>query len=193
MKKIEFNLNALVNSSLSAESFLILLLIQRKEYKAVETIMLRTHGLNKDLYEMLEKEGWVKITGTNLPKDVEIRQQFIELLNDTTDMDIRRWVDEYRELFRGKKPGAYGDRELCVKHLTWLLTTYEYTKEDVIKATKYYVKSQTRENYKYLMQSNYFLSKQNASTGEVAHPILSYLEEVTDKSFVETEDFTHNI
>lgn len=198
MKELTINIESLLKSSLTPDQFIICLLIHKKEFKAVERLVVRLFGISDtyvgEIYWMLQEGGWIKINGPKAPQDCEVRQKFLELLNDSTDMNIASWVEEYRELFRGKRPGATGDKELCIKHLTKILTEHsDVTKEDILKATKYYVSTCAKDHYKYLMQSNYFLSKTDTSAGEVKHPILAYLEETKDELFSEPKDFTTSI
>lgn len=195
--KLEINTDTLLNSTLTPDQLILLLLIHKKDFKAAERLVLKMYGFSygtvNEIYELLEADGWLKINGKKLPADCLLRQKFLELLNDKTDMDIVSWVDEYRNLFKGKKPGAVGDRELSIRHLTWLLTEYpEYTKEDIMKAAKYYISTCAKDNYMYLVRSHYFISKE-LPAGGTTHQILTYLEEVKDDSFTETKDFTTSI
>jgi hypothetical protein len=197
MKELKINIDSLLKSTLTPDQYLILLLIHKKEFKAVEKLVMRLYGYCDqylgEIYYMLQEDGWMKINGNKCPGDCIVREKFLKLLNDNTDMNIESWVDEYRNLFKGKKPGTIGDRELCIKHLTWLLTEYpQYTKEDVMKAASYYISTCAKDNYQYLMKSNYLLSKEKSST-ETSHDILTYLEEVKDESFSEKSDFTKSI
>lgn len=194
---LQVNVDSMLKSSLTPDQYIILLLLHKKEFKTVEKLVMRMFGYTDsyvgEVYELLQEDGWIKITGKNLPKDIEIRQQFIELLNTSTDMGISGWIDEYRALFKGKKPGCIGDRDMAIKNMTWLLTTYpQYTKEDVMKAAKYYISTCAKDGYKYLVRSNYFLSKEDAS-GNKSHQILTFLEETKAEEFIEPEDFTKNI
>lgn len=187
----------LLKSTLTPDQFILLLLLQKKDFKAVEKLVLRLYGYPDhylgEVYYVLEEDGWIKINGDKLPQDIEVRQKFLELIADEKSVNVDEWVDEYRGLFKGKKEGALGDKEMCKKHLIWLLTSYpEYNKEDILKAAKHYISSCAKEGYKYLMKSHYFLSKEDSS-GTASHAILTYLEEIKDPSFVETSDFTTSI
>lgn len=198
MSEIKFDSEVLTKSSLTPDQFLILLLLHKKEHKLVERLVLRMFGYSDqyigEIYYLLEEDGWIKINGKKLPNDIELRQKFLELLNDKVDMSIDGWIDEYRELFKGKKPGCIGDRSMCIKHMTWLLTTYpEYSKEDVMKAASYYVGTCAKDGYKYLVRSNYFLSKEGKNPGEINHLVLTYLEETKSDTFTEKSEFTKEI
>lgn len=197
MKELKINLDSLLKSNLTIDQFVLLLLIHKKEFKAVERLVLRQWGYTDshygEIYELLQSDGWLKINGNKAPNDCIVRQKFLELLNDETDMDIESWIDEYRELFKGKKPGCFGLRDMAIKNMTWLLTEYpQYTKEDVLRAAKYYISTCAKEGYKYLIKSHYFISKEKSPT-ETTHEILTYLEETKDESFTESSDFTKSI
>lgn len=194
------NVSSMLKSTLTPDQYLICLLIHKKEFSAVKQIVLRLFGYCDskigEVYSVLEEDGWIKINGDKLPEDIEVRWKFLELLKDSSiapAVDIISWVDEYRELFKGKKPGAIGDRDMCIKHLQWLFTNYpEYTKDDVMKAAKYYISTCAKDGYKYLVRSHYFLSKEDTK-GVPVHQVLTYLEETEDESFNEPQDFVKSI
>jgi len=194
---LQVNVDSMLNSTLMPDQYLLLLLIHKKEYKLAERLVMKLFGYSttyiNEIYDLLQEDGWIKITGSHPPKDIEVRQKFLELLNSSTDMGITEWIDEYRELFKGKKPGCIGDREMAVKNMTWLLTTYpQYTKEDVMKAAKYYISTCAKDGYRYLVRSHYFLSKED-NAGNKTHMVLTYLEEIKTEEFVQPEEFTKNI
>ena len=109
MTELRINLNALLNSSLTTDQFIILLLLYKKEYKAVEKLVIRAFGYTDEyygeIYHLLEEDGWIKINGAKLPQDIEVRGKFIELLSEREAGKSESWIDEYRDLFRNTRSG----------------------------------------------------------------------------------------
>ena len=197
LKQLTINLESLLSSNLTIDQYVILLLLYKKEFKAVERIVLNQFGYTDhylgEIYHLLEDGGWLKITGKKVPEDCEVRQKFLQLLDVPDDSVIIDWIEEYRELFKNTRPGAMGDKNVCVGNMVRFLTAYpQYTKEDILKATKYYVDTM-RGNYKYLTQADYFISKKDIKTGEVTCKLLPFVEEVKSESFVQADDFTKSI
>lgn len=79
--------------------------------------------------------------------------------------DFLSKIEEYREIFpKGKLPSGVPARN-NVKALSesfrWFFQTYDYTWDEVIEATKMYVKEYREAEYLYMMTSQYFISKQD--------------------------------
>ena len=68
------------------------------------------------------------------------------------------FVKEYRNLWKGLKPGSMGHEQgVKDKLFRWMQSNTEYSKEDIIRAAKLYIKS--LDNYTYLQQADYFVYK----------------------------------
>jgi hypothetical protein len=69
-------------------------------------------------------------------------------------------VDNLRKKFQGKKLGAMGDKSNVRKKLADFKKKHpDFTDEIIIQAADKYVRSQMKDNYKFLMQLDYFISK----------------------------------
>jgi len=196
MTELRINLNTLLNSSLTTDQFIILLLLYKKEYKAVEKLVIRAFGYTDEyygeIYHLLEEDGWIKINGAKLPQDIEVRGKFIELLSEREAGKSESWIDEYRDLFRNTRSGKMGDKAACIRNMDRLLSAYpQYGKEDILRATRHYIR--TCNDYNYLTQADYFISKTDLKTGDVVCKIITYLEEVSHASFSEPEDFSKTV
>ena len=196
MTELRINLNTLLNSSLTTDQFIILLLLYKKEYKAVEKLVIRAFGYTDEyygeIYHLLEEDGWIKINGAKLPQDIEVRGKFIELLSEIEAGKSESWIDEYRDLFRNTRSGKMGDKAACIRNMDRLLSAYpQYGKEDILRATRHYIR--TCNDYNYLTQADYFISKTDLKTGDVVCKIITYLEEVSHASFSEPEDFSKTV
>lgn len=93
------------------------------------------------------------------------------------EKEIESYVDEYRNLFKGLKPGSMGDKKACVKKLVQFYKEYaEYANKDLIlSATKRYINS--LNNYTYLKQADYFIFKQDHTKIDKSM-LASYCEEI---------------
>ena len=79
--------------------------------------------------------------------------------------DFTAKIEEYRNIFpAGKlpsgKPGRQNVKALA-ENFRWFFETYDHSWEAVIKATKMYVNEYRATDYKYMMTSQYFISKQD--------------------------------
>ena len=196
MAELHINLTTLFNSSLTGTQYILLLLLHKKEYKAVEKLVIREFGYSDtyhgEIYYLLEEEGWIKINGSKLPQDIEVRGKFLELLSEKEAGNSESWIDEYRDLFRNTRSGKMGDKTACIRNMDRLLAANpQYNKEDILKATRHYIR--TCNDYNYLTQADYFISKTDTKTGNVVSKILTYLEEVSHSSFSESEDFSKTL
>lgn len=74
-------------------------------------------------------------------------------------------IGQYINLFPAKKlPSgklARSARKNIENAFKWFLKTYDYSWEVILKATAYYVDSYEKNNYLYMRNSQYFISKMN--------------------------------
>ncbi|HEX8586111.1 MAG TPA: hypothetical protein VF680_17095 [Allosphingosinicella sp.] len=74
---------------------------------------------------------------------------------------IDDFVNEFRGMWKGLKPGSMGSFAGCKEKLIrWMKDNPQYSKEDVLKAARIYIKS--LDNYTYLQQADYFIYKKDA-------------------------------
>lgn len=201
LKQISINVNSLLKTGLLTDQYVILLLLYKKEYQTLMSILDMQFGLGeaflREMMEILESEGWVKLKSSKFPDDIEIRQKFIDCSNlnedEILESEIENWIDEYRGIFKGKRVGSMGDRDACITKMTKFLSIYndKFTKSDILEAAKLYVQSQA-PTYKYLMQSDYFISKQDGQ-GNVVSKLHSILEDVAAGTFNQISNFTREI
>lgn len=152
------------------------------EEKVDEIIDFLKEWQNKGFIKVL---NWNPITILTLPK----------LTNEQTkDIKVEDWIDEYRSKFKGKKPGAMGDRSACIVKMKELFVRRpDLTKEVVMAATDKYIQSESINRYKYLMQADYFISK---NVGHTKDGRVSKLEAFCDEITLNNADessFTYDI
>ena len=74
---------------------------------------------------------------------------------------ISDFIEEYRKLFKGKKPGSMGDLQGCKDKMLLFYKEYsDYADRDtILAATKKYIKSVN--DYTYLKHADYFIYKED--------------------------------
>ena len=132
--------------------------------------------------EKFESLGYIKI----LNKDTREILVMPKLASDLSP--INSWIDEYRNKFKGLKPGAMGDKNACVVKMTELFKRRpDLTKEIVLAATTKYINAESSNRWKYLMQADYFISKNQGNTrdGRISK-LEAYCDEI-DKENISTQ------
>ena len=109
-------------------------------------------------------------------------------------------VEAYRALFSkggngkvGLKTGGLGDKNFIEKKLKeWFKSNPEYSMDDVLNATKYYVDKHISEGkVQYLMQADYFIKKDGRS--QLSAMIDEYLEQADEIVLTDSHDWTEEI
>ena len=133
-----------------------------------ESILLREKA--KLLIEFLEIESLDPV------KENKVIKKSIRVLNiKITD----NFVDEYRNKWKGLKPGSMGSFSSCKdKLIRWLSNNPNYESEQILKAADIYLNS--IQNYQYLQQADFFIYKKE---GKDEHSRLSaFIDEIETKS-----------
>ena len=199
LQEININVKSYLRSTLTPTEYIILLLLYKKEHGLIDYIAKTMFGVTDtyygEVFTLLQEGGWLKITGNDLPQDLEVRQKFLNTLEVTeeeaTKTEVKSWYQEYRELFgKTRKPGAIGGRQAVIDKLTKFISDYpEYTREQILNATELYIRT-CAPGYKYLMQADYFINKLDPD-GTSRSKLLTFLEE--DLGATRPTDFTIQI
>ena len=105
-------------------------------------------------------------------------------------------INAYREIFPARKLPSGKPARNNVKALgeafRWFFETYEYTWEDVIKASKMYVNEYRDADYLYMQTSQYFICKQDKH--RVKHSTLAdYCDMIRDGIDTEEKTFKEKV
>lgn len=105
-------------------------------------------------------------------------------------------INTYREIFPAKKlPSgklARNNVKALAENFRWFFETYDYTWDDIIKATKMYVNEYRDKEYLYMQTSQYFISKQDKH--RVKHSTLAdYCDMLLEGINTEDEHFKENV
>ena len=128
--------------------------------------------------DILEKRGLVKKHGFDV-KDFTLRkagedilQKYLGKKRKKTQTDVNMWIEEWRKIFPGGvNSGGYryrGERMEVLKKMTKFVNSYDYTKEEIFKATENYVKRFALRGYAYMQQAHYFIDKQGTGSSLAA-------------------------
>lgn len=135
-----------------------------------------TIGATTEMILNLEAKGFVK----DLPDGIILRKKTLDLFNvivPTKTKDLEEFVENYRNLFpSGVKSGnrlVKGDKFGCLSKLRNFTVKYpEYTKEEVLEATKIYIDLCRKRNYDKMTSADYFIEKDKVSM------LASYCEDI---------------
>ena len=87
-------------------------------------------------------------------------KKIIKKSNRVINEGFDEFIEEYRKLWKGLKPGSMGSENACKeKMLRWMGENPNYTKEDILKAARIYINS--LNNYQYLQAAHYFIYKKD--------------------------------
>src|SRR5690606_24995064 len=151
-------------------------------------------GYSIDHLINLQDKKLVKITNWDNAGG-EVRQAGIDLINEIDVLtrniptvkkkdisnEISEWIEEFRNLFKGTKVGAKGDKKSCLEKMIRFFETYpEYADKNLIfKATENYIRSEAvNNNYKYLQRADYFIFKKTDK--EDTSRLAAFCDEVND-------------
>lgn len=89
-------------------------------------------------------------------KEKKIIKKSNRIINEGFD----EFIEDYRNLWKGLKPGSMGSPSACrEKMLRWRQENPNYSKSDILKAAKIYINS--LNNYQYLQAAHYFIYKKD--------------------------------
>lgn len=162
---IDFNL--LAEQNLSIDEYLILIYLsnniiynnslnvlkplEEKQFIKIitnEKILLREKG--KIFLELISIEN----ININSPK--KILKKSSRIIN----LELDELTKEYRNLWKGLKPGSMGSEQACKDKLyRWMHNNPSYNKNDILNAAKKYINSV--DNFNYLQQADYFIYKKD--------------------------------
>lgn len=194
--KFEIDLLKLLQDKLTINNYLFLQLVYHQNYDYFINYKKFDNFINKDdilflmsvdLIEFNDPDkGYYlsnfKVTNNFINRYIDIKPD-IKINKRIETSNVEEWMDEWYSLFpRGIKNGAYpikGDRKGCLKKLKSFVKDYpEFSKDVIMKATKEYINKSKLNNYVFMQQAHYFISKNNIST------LASYCE------LVENNDIT---
>ena len=164
------DLNFLKEQNISPEEFLLLIeLLSEKD---------EDHSPNCYNHNLLEEKGFIKKTPEYnfvLREKSKLLLDFLSIESNYSNYKEKKiikksgrvinegfdeFIEEYRNLWKGLKVGSLGSYRTCYdKMKRWMSENPNYSKEDILKAARIYIKS--LDNYQYLQQADYFIFKKD--------------------------------
>lgn len=171
-KVYTFDLDVLAEQNLSIQEYLILLsLIDTNivvDVKQSELKSLEEKRFVKIILEENEQITIIREKGRLFLDSVQ--NSNLNLINNkktikrsarSINNDINDFMVDFRNLWKGLKPGSMGSQNACNEKMTkWLSNNPTYKKEDVMRAAKSYIKSVN--DYRFLQAADYFIYKKDA-------------------------------
>jgi len=160
------DLNLFKEQNITLKEFVCLLSIYNKEDDLEDKHLLSLQ--EKNYIKILQDENVIREKGKLLIEFLTIdsigsinNKKTVKKSSRAIDSDLENFVDKYRELWKGLKPGSMGSTNGCREKLQrWMLENPKYSIDNIYNASKAYIKSV--DDYKYLQQADYFIYKKDA-------------------------------
>jgi len=155
----------------------------------------------------LEKLGFLILDNGKYTMSAEAKSLIVHLDNYFTKakkktdaqlmgQDFVDKINTYREVFPNIKLPSGKPARVNVKMLSesfrWLFETYDYTWEQIIKATKMYVNEYRDAQYMYMQTSQYFICKQDKHKVK-SSTLADYCDMIRDGVETESKHFKENV
>jgi len=105
-------------------------------------------------------------------------------------------IEAFREIFpKGKLPSGKPARQnvkALAESFKWFFETYDYTWEEIKKATIMYVNEYRSNDYMYMQTSQYFIAKQDKHKVK-SSTLADYCDMIKDGITTETHTFTEKV
>ena len=185
------DLNLLDEQNITLKEFICLLSIYNKEEDLDSKHLLNLQ--EKNYIKILEDETILREKGKLLIEFLSIEgigsinsKKTIKKSSRAIDNDLKDFIEKYRLLWKGLKPGSMGSTDACREKLQrWMSVNPQYSTDDIYNASRAYIKSV--DNYQYLQQADYFIYKKDAF-GEQSR-LSSFIDEDSEV----TEDWTKTL
>lgn len=182
--------------------FLIWLKTSLEEFNIFNKNDLEISSIKKDL----EDKKYIKLND-NL--EAELRQSGIDLIDflsidsfkdfnstkiikkskRTISAEVVGRINEYRDKWKGLKPGSMGSKQSCIDKLSrWMENNPEYSFEDILFAANLYLNTEGT-NLRFLQKADFFIYKQENNKEESSR-LSAFIDEID----IEVEsDWTSNL
>lgn len=158
VKKIVINFEDLINLNLELNEYVVLF----EFYNNGKPIPSEIKNILEDKGHIIKIGNSRKIISTeirNYLNSTLIEDKAKKIDSDTAIQQIvNDRIDEYRDLWKGLKPGAMGSLKACKENLLkWLKNNPENNFDDILKAASLYISK--LNNVQYLKRADYFIYK----------------------------------
>ena len=162
------DLNFLKEQNLSVIEFVVLLQLNGIETNITFDNIVLNELQDKQFIKLIDKEVIIREKSKLLLDFLSIESSYsdykekkiIKKSNRVINEGFDEFIEEYRNLWKGLKVGSLGSYKTCYdKMKRWMSENPNYSKEDILKAARIYIKS--LDNYQYLQQADYFIFKKD--------------------------------
>jgi len=165
------DLNFLKEQSLSVVEFITLLKLNEIEtnltldenilYQLQEKQFIKIIENDNETNYILREKSKLLIDFLSIESDLNHKEKkIIKKSNRIINEGFDEFIEDYRNLWKGLKPGSMGSPSACrEKMLRWRQENPNYSKSDILKAAKIYINS--LNNYQYLQAAHYFIYKKD--------------------------------
>lgn len=105
-------------------------------------------------------------------------------------------IEKYRSIFpKGKLPSGVPSRnnvKVLAENFRWFFSEYDYTWDEVVTATTMYVNEYQKNNYLYMQNSQYFISKQDKHKVKTSK-LADYCDMIRDGISTEDDHFQEKV
>jgi len=159
---------------------------------------------NTEDHDALVKEGYLDLNSditTEGDKVIAYLNNYFTVNKKKTDKQLlgqsgKLNIDQYRDIFpKGKLPSGVPARnnvKILTENFRWFFSEYDYSWEEIIKATKMYVNEYQRNNYVYMQNSQYFISKQDKHKVKTSK-LADYCDMLRDGVNTESDHFKEKV
>lgn len=165
----------------------------KNEFNQIQTILL-DKGLikSKDNIYVLSEAGERVVRDLQVFYTKKSKQTNIQLMGE----QFKNMVTQYRELFPKKKlPSgklARNNVNTLIDNFRWFFSEFDYSWEEVLKATRQYVKEYRNKDWQYMKTSQYFISKQDKHRVKVSE-LADYCDMIRDGVQISDDHFKDKV
>lgn len=185
-KSIILNFKVLEEQNINIEEFLHLYSIYSKNTISVVYDLIDLEKLEKNLFiKKIDNKIYLREKTIKLIEFLTIEVEGTFNTNNKKKnkskriilSDIDEKTKEFRNKWKGLKPGAMGSLKACKEKLyRWMKENPEYSFDEILKAADLYLSTEGRD-VRFLQRADYFIFKQDTHKDEMSR-LSAYIDEI---------------
>jgi len=198
-KSLVLNFDILKAFNISVEEFLFLYSISEKSIintnnidleKLQQQQLIKIIKADEKIYILREKAiELIEFLTIEIEGSIESNKKTIKKSERAINKDIRGRLPEFRDKWKGLKPGSMGSIKSCEMKLTrWMKENPKYSFDDILRAATIYLEG-LNGDYRFLQRADYFIFKQENNREESSR-LSAFIDEIDMKA---NEDWTTNL